>query len=202
MATIHLPTDFREFLQWLTHHGVEYLLVGGYAVGYHGYPRATGDLDVWVARTPENSRRIVGALQDFGFGGDTIRAELFLQPAKVLRMGLPPMRIEIHTDLSGVDFAEAYLVRVVDDLDGVEVPIIDLEHLKRNKSAAGRAKDLADLEEAGRRVLARDPSRPRTVAVTPGASSRRGRDSDSGQRQRTAAGTSDRDRDRLRVAAR
>jgi hypothetical protein len=136
-------------LQWLTHHGVEYLLVGGYAVGYHGYPRATGDLDVWVARTPENSARIVAALQDFGFGGDTITAELFLQPAKVLRMGLPPMRIEIHTDISGVDFAEAYLVRVVDDLDGVEVAIIDLGHLKRNKAAAGRAKDLADLEELG-----------------------------------------------------
>ena len=149
MPTIHLPPGFREFLRWLTHHGVEYLLVGGYAVGYHGYPRATGDLDVWVARTTENSARIVAALEDFGVGSDRLNAELFLQPAKVLRMGLPPMRIDVHTEISGVGFAEAYAARIVEDLDGVEVAIIDLEHLKRNKAAAGRAKDLADLEELG-----------------------------------------------------
>jgi hypothetical protein len=147
MGTIHLPQDFKEFFQSFNQHEVEYLLVGGYAVGYHGFPRATMDIDVWVASNPENARRIVAALEDFGFGGEVLIEELFLQDDKVVRMGLPPMRIEILTSISGVEFEDAYNQRIEDVLDGIPVKLISLHHLKANKVAAARTKDLADLEE-------------------------------------------------------
>jgi len=147
MGTIHLPPDFKEFFQWFDRHNVEYLLVGGYAVGYHGYPRATMDIDVWIASTPQNARRVVAALEDFGFGGQKLSETMFLAADQIIRMGLPPMRIEIMTSIDGVDFDEAYPQRVEDDLDGVRVKLIGLRHLKRNKQAAARPKDLADLEE-------------------------------------------------------
>ena len=147
MGTIHLPQDFKEFFQSFNQHEVEYLLVGGYAVGYHGYPRATIDIDVWIASNPENARRVVAALEDFGFSGEVLVEGLFLESDKVVRMGLPPMRIEIMTSISGVDFKHAYDQRVEDILDGVPIKLISLHHLKANKVAAARAKDLADLEE-------------------------------------------------------
>jgi len=147
MGTIHLPQDFKEFFQSFNQHEVEYLLVGGYAVGYHGYPRATMDIDVWVASNPENARRVVAALEDFGFSGEVLVEGLFLESDKVVRMGLPPMRIEIMTSISGVDFKDAYDQRIEDMLDGVPIKLISLHHLKANKVAAARAKDLADLEE-------------------------------------------------------
>ena len=147
MGTIHLPPDFKEFFQWFHHHNVEYLLVGGYAVGYHGYPRATMDIDVWIASTPENARRVVAALEDFGFGGQKLSETMFLEADRIIRMGLPPMRIEIMTSIDGVEFDDAYSERVEDELDGVAVKLIGLQHLKCNKRAAARAKALADLEE-------------------------------------------------------
>jgi hypothetical protein len=147
MGTIHLPQDFKDFFQSFNQHEVEYLLVGGYAVGYHGFPRATMGIDVWVASNPENARRIVVALEDFGFGGEVLIEELFLQDDKVVRMGLPPMRIEILTSISGVEFEDAYNQRIEDVLDGIPVKLISLHHLKANKVAAARTKDLADLEE-------------------------------------------------------
>ncbi len=147
MGTIHLPQDFKEFFQSFNQHEVEYLLVGGYAVGYHGYPRATMDIDVWIAATPDNARRVVAALEDFGFGGQVLAEGLFLKRDQVIRMGLPPMRIEILTSISGVEFEDAYDQRIEDELDGVEVKLIGLHHLKLNKAAAARSKDLADLEE-------------------------------------------------------
>lgn len=146
MTTIRLPTDFKEFLKLLNSEKVDYLLVGGYAVGVHGYPRTTADLDVWVAVGEENAARLMRVLEQFGFSPKSISVELFLQEGKILRMGVPPLRIEILTRASGVSFGECYGMRVVTNVDGVEVKVIDLEHLKANKRAAGRAKDLADLE--------------------------------------------------------
>jgi hypothetical protein len=146
MATIHLPSDFKEFLKLLNAHQVEYLLIGGYAVGYHGYPRATADMDIWVAMNPSNSQRIVIVLKEFGFDLPELSAELFLKEWQIIRMGVPPIRIEIATTVSGVNFNECYAERVVDTLDGVEVNLISLKHLKLNKKACGRHRDLADLE--------------------------------------------------------
>jgi predicted nucleotidyltransferase len=146
MATIHLPPDFREFLRLLNDHGVEYLLIGGYAVNYHGYPRATADMDVWIALQPANAGRMVAALKEFGFDLPDLSPELFLRPWQIIRLGVPPVRIEIATTVSGVDFAECYADRVEDTLDGVPVKLISLDQLKRNKKASGRHQDLADLE--------------------------------------------------------
>jgi len=146
MATILLPPDFKEFLQLLNTYEVEYLLIGGYAVGYHGYPRTTGDMDIWIASTAANAEKLLAVLADFGFGATGATVELLQQPNMVIRMGNPPLRIELLTTLSGVDFATCYAARVTDNLDGIAVPIINLKHLKRNKRASGRLKDLNDLQ--------------------------------------------------------
>ncbi len=142
-----LPPDFKEFLKLLKEHDVRYLLIGGYAVGYHGYARATEDLDIWVAIHPDNAQKLVNVLKEFGFNHPDLTPDLFLQSPKIIRMGHPPMRLEITTSISGVEFEACYPLRVVDVLDGVEVSLIDLKNLKKNKKASGRAKDLADLEK-------------------------------------------------------
>lgn len=146
MATTQLPPDFKDFLRSLNENRVEYLLIGGHAVGYHGYPRATADMDVWVAVRPENAARLVKAVEQFGFASEELRPELFLTPNEIVRMGVPPLRIEIATSISGVSFDECYAERVVTTLDGIEVSLISLKHLRINKRASGRHKDLNDLE--------------------------------------------------------
>lgn len=143
---IELPIDFKEFLSLFRAHGVRYLLVGGFAVMYYGYSRTTVDLDIWVAVEPENADRIVAALREFGFDTPGLNAGLFLQDQKIIRMGNIPMRIEVMTSISGVSFDECYAQRVETIIDGVEVSLINLHHLKQNKRASGRYKDLMDLE--------------------------------------------------------
>jgi hypothetical protein len=133
-------------LKLLKEYDVQYLLIGGYAVGYHGYARATDDMDIWVAIHPDNAQKLVSALKAFGLNDPNLTPELFLQKPKIIRMGFPPMRLEISTSISGVDFEECYQTRIVDTLDDIEVNLIDLAHLKKNKKASGRAKDIADLE--------------------------------------------------------
>ena len=146
MDTTKLPPDFAEFLRSLASREVEYLLVGGWAVGFHGFPRATADIDVWVRRTPVNASRIVEALRLFGFDVPALTPGLFLEPERVVRMGLPPFRVEILTSISGVEFDACWKSRVEMVAGDLRVPVLSLEDLKRNKRAAGRAKDLADLE--------------------------------------------------------
>jgi hypothetical protein len=143
---ITLPPDFKEFLRLLNTHGVEYLLIGGYAVGYHGYPRATNDMDIWIAIHPDNAERMVTVLRTFGFDTPELTADLFLQDHSIVRMGFPPMRIEVLTTISGVQFAACYAERVTAMIDGVDVNLISLPYLKVNKQASGRYKDLDDLE--------------------------------------------------------
>jgi len=147
MAMIHLPPDFKEFLKLLNAHQVEYLLIGGYAVGYHGYPRATVDMDIWIAMHPDNADRIVAVLKEFGFDPPELSPDMFLKEWQIIRLGVPPVRIEIATTISGVNFSECYTERVTDLLDGVEVNLISLKHIKANKKASGRHQDLADLEK-------------------------------------------------------
>lgn len=147
MATIRLPPDFKEFLKLLKENDVRYLLIGGYAVNYHGYIRATGDMDIWIAIHPDNARKMVSVLKAFGFDHPDLNDELFLHENKIVRMGVPPVRLEIATSISGVEFDECYRSRVVDNLDGVEVDLIDLENLRKNKRASGRPKDLVDFKK-------------------------------------------------------
>ncbi|MFH1717031.1 MAG: hypothetical protein ABIF19_06745 [Planctomycetota bacterium] len=146
MATIHLPRDFKEFLKLLNDHEVEYLLIGGYAVSYYGYPRATADMDIWIAMHPVNADKIVAALKEFGFNPSELSGNLFLKEKQVIRMGVPPLRIELATTISGVNFSDCFAERVVAELDGVRTNLISLTHLKMNKKASGRHQDLADLE--------------------------------------------------------
>ena len=146
MATILLPPDFKEFLQLLNSEKIEYLLVGGYAVGYYGYPRATGDLDIWIAAKPKNAEAVVRVLRKFGLAAAAVSADLFLTENRVNRMGVPPLQIDLLTSISGLEFADCYAQRTVDVVDGVEVSLISLEHLKANKQASGRARDADDLE--------------------------------------------------------
>jgi|SRR6266496_4598967 len=141
--TIRLQVDFKEFLKLLASNRVEYLLIGGYAVGYYGYPRPTGDMDIWIGISPANARRVVKALREFDFTASTKK---FLQENSVIRMGVPPFRLEILTTIDGVSFPECYAARQTVVIDGVEVNLIDLHHLRLNKKTSGRLKDLSDLE--------------------------------------------------------
>jgi hypothetical protein len=142
-----LDPDLRKFLESLNSAGVTYLLVGGYAVNYHGYHRATDDLDVWIAIDPANAKRVSRVLQEFaGFPAGQVPPRLFLQPDRNLMLGREPLRIDILTGISGVDFAACYERRVKGVIDGLPVPVISLADLKANETASGRLKDAADLE--------------------------------------------------------
>lgn len=143
---IQLPPDFKEFLSLLNAKKVEYLLIGGYAVGYHGYVRATGDIDVWISPKAENAGRTISALREFGFELPEHSQNLLLMPDNILRMGVPPVRIKVLSSISGVSFDECYAERVTAIIDDVELPVISLHHLKINKRAAGRPKDMVDVE--------------------------------------------------------
>lgn len=146
MAKIELHPDFKDFLKLLNSHNVKYLLVGGYAVGYHGYPRSTGDMDIWIAVNEENAAKAASVLRDFGMTGSDVSDDLFLESGKIIRMGFPPVRIEVLTGASGVEFDECYARRVIALCDDIEIPMISISDLKINKKASGRYKDLEDLE--------------------------------------------------------
>jgi predicted nucleotidyltransferase len=141
-----LNPDFKEFIQSLNDNHVSYLVVGGYAVAFHGHPRYTKDVDVWIDRHPENAAKMVKALEQFGFGSLGLKAEDFLVPDQIIQLGYAPNRIDILTTLEGVEFESCYALRVEVEIDGVKVNFIDLENLKKNKQASGRLQDLADLE--------------------------------------------------------
>lgn len=144
----HLSDDFRDFLTCLNEAGVEYLLVGGHAVAYHGYFRPTRDMDVWVAVSVENADRLVNAINAF-FGGhlEGVTREWFLDRENVTRFGAVPNLIEILPKVSGGDFQQAYARRVTDTVDGQPVKLISREDLMANKKASARLKDLADVEQ-------------------------------------------------------
>ncbi len=143
---VKLPPDFREFLSLLHTHRVNYLLVGGYAVAAHGYPRFTGDMDVWIQTNTKNGENVFKVCREFGFDVPNLRVELFTDPKQMTRMGHPPLRIEILNSVSGLSFEAAWENRIECDWDGVPVTLISLCDLRTNKLASGRLKDLADLE--------------------------------------------------------
>ena len=146
MVTIPIPNDFKEFLKLLNVHKVRYLLIGGYAVNFHGYVRATADMDIFVKPDKRNAEQLVTVLKEFGFDVEELNPGLFLNPDNVIRMGVPPLRIEMMSSISGVDFEECYETRIKNKWDGITVHLISLDKLKQNKQAAGRLKDRNDLE--------------------------------------------------------
>ena len=141
-----LNRDFREFIQSLNDNQVRYLVVGGYAVAFHGHPRYTKDIDIWIEMTQENAKNVIKSLEQFGFGSLGLRKEDFLIPDQTIQLGYLPNRIDLITTLSGVDFATCYSSRVKIELDGIQIDFIDIENLKKNKQASGRLQDLADIE--------------------------------------------------------
>lgn len=141
-----LPADFKEFLKLCNRKRVKYLLIGGYAVNIYGHHRATGDMDVWIEMSEENADRVVATLREFGFDVPNLNADLFLKKGNIVRMGVPPLRLEILNDISGVVFEDCYPARLQKTIDGIKIDIINLDHLLKNKSASGRPKDLDDLE--------------------------------------------------------
>ncbi len=147
MATIRLPADFRDFLKLLNSHCVEYLLIGGYAVCYHGYYRNTGDIDFWIAISPENASKMVRLIREFGFDVPELSEDLFLQKGRIIRMGVEPTRIVILTEISACEFADCYRRKTAGTLDGIPVHIISLPDLIKNKLKSGRLKDLDDAQK-------------------------------------------------------
>jgi hypothetical protein len=147
MATIRLPADFRDFLKLLNSHRVEYLLIGGYAVCYHGFYRTTADIDLWVAVSPENAAKLVRLIREFGFETPELKEDLFLQQGRMIRMGVEPTRIELLTEISGCNFASCYGRKIESSIDGVPVSIIHREDLITNELRSGRLKDLLDVQK-------------------------------------------------------
>ena len=124
---------------------VRYMLVGGIAVGYYGYPRATGDIDLWVDNSSDNAKAVARVLTEFGLELSESFYKTFEEHGKVFRMGRPPLRIEVLTGISGVDFAACYPRRKKAHFDDIEIDIISLDDLKANKQASGRTNDIDDL---------------------------------------------------------
>lgn len=142
-----LHADFKYFLKLLNAHKVRYLIVGGYAVAFHGYVRATGDLDLFFEATHANADRLVKVLRKFGFDLPQLRTDLFLKPKSLIRLGHEPVKLELMNDISGVGFKDCYKHRVMARVEGMSLPFIALEQLLINKRASGRGKDRADVEE-------------------------------------------------------
>ena len=143
---IRLPQDFKEFLQLLNSKKIESLVVGGYAVAFHGHPRTTGDLDIWIALSRDNAHKTVEAVKEFGFNNPDLKEEIFLKENRNIRMGNEPLRIEILTSIDGVEFSECYNNKSIAAIDDIEINFISLKDLKKNKRASGRLQDLADIE--------------------------------------------------------
>ena len=143
---IPLPPDFSDFIRLLNRHRVRYVVVGGYAVAFHGYARYTGNIDFFVEKSARNARALQKVFKDFGFDPPP-EAALFLEDKRIVRIGFPPMRVEVSNHIDGVAFAECHGSRIQTKVAGIRVPFIDLEHLRKNKRSAGRPKDLEDLRQ-------------------------------------------------------
>lgn len=140
-----LSRDFRDMLSAFSDAGVEYLLVGAHALAAHGLVRGTGDIDLWVRPTADNAARVHRALLAFGAPAEQFSVEDFTAPDSVVQLGVQPLRIDILTTISGVEFSEAWRDRITVVLDGIQVPVLSRTHLVANKRAAKRPKDQLDL---------------------------------------------------------
>jgi hypothetical protein len=143
---VELTKDSKEFIELLKSHDVRYLIVGGHAVAYHGYPRTTGDMDFFVEISEENARKLETVLAQFGFGSLGLTAKDFLEPGIIIQLGYPPNRIDLVTSISGVTFAQAWQHRISVRIEGLVMLFVDKQTLLTNKAASGRPRDLADLD--------------------------------------------------------
>ncbi len=144
MAQKQLPEDFKDFIRFLNDNDVCYLLVGGWAIGIYGNPRATKDIDFLVGIDDENLTKLDKALK--GFGAPPVDLERFRERGNVIRMGSSPVQIDIINEATGIDIADCYSRRKIIKIDNVEINLISKEDLIKNKRASGRNRDLADIE--------------------------------------------------------
>lgn len=144
---MRLQQDLREFIELLNSNQCAFLVVGGHAVAFHGHPRFTGDIDFLTLPSMDNGAKVIETLRQFGFGGLALTASDFQTPGRVVQIGRPPHRIDLLTGISGVEWPTAWEGRVEGQIDGLPVAFIGLRELLRNKRAAGRPKDLADVAE-------------------------------------------------------
>ncbi|MEO5568454.1 MAG: nucleotidyltransferase [Gemmatimonadaceae bacterium] len=155
----HLSDDFRDIIAVLSAHRVKFVLVGGYAVGFHGVVRATGDVDFLYERERSNVQSLCAALREFGAPEHLIDEAFLLSPDAVTQMGVPPLRIDLLGEISGVTFAEVWSGAVDSRVDGCKLRIIGLEQLRANKLASGRPKDLLDVRALDARRAGRQKKR-------------------------------------------
>ena len=139
-----LNRDYQELLQSFASHNVRFLVVGGYALAAHGHPRYTKDLDIWVWTDPSNAERIVKSLESFCFDGLGFTALDFQEPDVVVQLGREPLRVDILTFATGLDFVTAYENRIMVSIGNLEVPFVSIGDLRTNKLATGRLRDIAD----------------------------------------------------------
>jgi len=146
---MEVQPDFKELLALFDEHKIEYIIVGAYALAYHGAPRFTGDIDLYVRPTEENALRVVKALGAFGFGSLGLKPADFRQPDQIVQLGVPPVRIDLITSITGVSWEQADAGKVSGKYGDIDVHYLGVEQYAQNKRATGRKKDLADLEALG-----------------------------------------------------
>lgn len=138
--------DFREFIELLIKNKVEYLIVGGYAVGIHGHPRYTGDLDIWLNPTSKNAEKILKSVNEFGFSSFKLSTEDFIKAGNVIQLGYPPLRIDLLTEIDGVTFDECFKNRKEVLIEALNVNFIGYSELLKNKKQSGRPRDIDDID--------------------------------------------------------
>lgn len=146
---MEVQKDFRDLLELFNAHDVDYMIVGAYALAFHGAPRYTGDIDIFVRANTENAERILRALDEFGFGSVGLTVEDFSSPDKVVQLGMPPVRIDIVTSITGISWEVAKSGREEGTYGDISVYYIGKQQFIENKRAIGRKKDLADMEALG-----------------------------------------------------
>ena len=146
-----LAQDFEEFVALLNKHGVQYMVVGGYALAFHGKPRHTGDLDIWIGISKKNADKMLDVLKEFGLSAQGFTKDDFLKEGYMTQIGYPPLRIDILNSIDGVDFKDAYKNKEEVDLDGLIITYIGLQDFIKNKEASGRLQDINDIASLQRK---------------------------------------------------
>ncbi|MDB5141345.1 MAG: nucleotidyltransferase family protein [Mucilaginibacter sp.] len=142
-----LDKDFEDFVGLLNKHNVDYMIIGGYALAFHGKPRHTGDLDIWIDVSDKNAQKMLSVVNEFGMASLGMEKADFLQKGIITQIGYPPLRIDILNEIDGVNFKEAYPNKLVIDVDGLQVNYIGLDDLIKNKQVSGRHQDISDVNE-------------------------------------------------------
>src|SRR6185437_350223 len=140
-----LSKDFTDFVVLLNKYKVNYMVIGGYALAFHGRPRHTGDLDIWIDLSDENAQKMIDVVDDFGMSSLGLEKTDFLQKGGITQIGYRPLRIDILNEIDGVDFEEAYMNKLIIDIDGLPVNYIGLDDLIKNKQVSGRKQDISDV---------------------------------------------------------